>query len=148
MKFRAILFSLALISLTTVSFSQIRKIPAEVTDAFKDKYPNASSVEWKDKLTVFVASFEDGGAKYEARFNKKGDWQSTEKEIEQDAVPSDVSDGLQKSKYTEWEVKSVYEISLPDNVTKYRFLVAKSDVQKKNLLFNSSGQLEKDNLTL
>ena|ERR1700733_5447694 len=148
MKFRVVVLSMMLACFATASFSQIRKIPAEVTDAFKDKYPNAKAVEWKDKLTVFLASFEDNDSKYEARFNSKGEWQSTQKEIQQDAIPSEVSDGLQKSKYTDWQIKSVYEIYLPDNVKKFRILIAKSDVQKKNLLFNSSGQLERDNLTL
>jgi hypothetical protein len=30
--------------------AQFRKIPAEVTDAFKAKYEKASGVSWKDKL--------------------------------------------------------------------------------------------------
>ena len=36
--------------------AQIRKIPAEVTDSFTDKYPEAKAVEWKDKLTGFSAA--------------------------------------------------------------------------------------------
>ncbi len=130
------------------SFAQLRKIPAAVTDAFKEKYPHASEVEWKDKLTAFVAGFTDDGVKYEARFSKKGNWQQTENETTETSIPAAVKDGLEKSKYADWETTAFYMISLPDEQTNYRILVKKSDIQKKNLLFNNEGKLLKDNITL
>ncbi|MBS1918512.1 MAG: PepSY-like domain-containing protein [Bacteroidetes bacterium] len=130
------------------SFAQIRKIPAEVTEALKSKYPGASNVTWKDKLTVFSALFEMNNEKYEARFNSKGEWQSTEKEISENDLPANVKDGLDKSKYADWELKSVYTIDLPEDKIQYRVQVAKSGIQKKNLLFSNDGRLLKDNLTL
>ena len=139
---------LSAVSFTQIVNAQIRKIPAEVTNAFSEKYDNAKNVEWKDNLTAFVASFERKGDKYEAKFNKKGEWQSTEKELEISDLPRKVNDGFEKSKYSEWEVKSVYEIELPGDVTQYRVHVAKSDIQQKNLLFNDKGKLLKDNHTL
>jgi hypothetical protein len=36
----------------------------------------------------------------------------------------------------------------PGNITQYGIQVSKSDLQKKNLLFSSDGQLLKDNSTL
>ena len=128
--------------------AQIRKIPAEVTNAFAEKYGDAKNVEWKDNLSVFVAGFEQDGERYEAKFNKKGKWQSTEKPIAINDLPGVVNDGFEKSKYAEWEVRSVYEIELPADVKQYRLRVAKSDIQQKNLLFNEEGKLLKDNLTL
>lgn len=142
------LLSVAPMFLSNTSFAQLRKIPAEVTEALKAKYPEASNVTWKDKLSVFAASFEISGEKMEARFNSKGEWQNTEKEITENDLPSEVKDGLNKSKYVEWEIKSVTHIDLPDDQVQFRIQVAKSDVQKKNLLFNSEGQLLKDNITL
>jgi murein L,D-transpeptidase YafK len=142
------LLSVAMIFLASNSFAQIRKIPAEVTEALKQKYPDASNVTWKDKLTVFSANFEMNNEKQEARFTDKGEWKSTEKEITEDGLPGEVKDGLSKSKYADWEIKSVIYIDLPDNKIQYRIQVAKSNVQKKNLLFTSEGQLLKDNVTL
>lgn len=130
------------------SFAQLRKIPAAVTDAFKEKYPHASKVEWKDKVSVFTATFEENDVQYQARFNSKGEWVSTEKELEEAELPSTVKDGLDKSKYAEWPVEKTYKIELPDDVIQYRVSVAKSDIQKKNLLFNSEGRLLKDKITL
>ncbi|MGN6435250.1 MAG: PepSY-like domain-containing protein [Agriterribacter sp.] len=128
--------------------AQIRKIPAEVTNAFSEKYADAKNVEWSDKLKNFVAAFELDGNKYEARFNKKGEWLSTENEIEAGELPDEVKDGLAKSKYADWETKSVYKIDLPDDKVQYRVHVVKTSVQQKNLLFSDAGKLLKDNLTL
>ncbi len=59
------------------------------------------------------------------------------------------SDGLSKSKYAvDWKVGTVFERSLPGNVTQYRLEIAKSDLQKRDLLFSSVGQLLKDGSTL
>jgi putative PepSY-like beta-lactamase-inhibitor len=140
---------LTLISFAVLpSFAQIRKIPAEVTEALKQKYPDAENVSWKDKLSVFAASFEMNNEKYEARFTDKGEWKSTEKEITENDLPGDVKDGFEKSKYADWESKYVYSIELPDNEMQYRIQVAKNNLQKKNLLFNNEGKLLKDNITL
>jgi len=144
---KLIFVSLLFISIIP-SFAQIRKIPAEVTQALKDKYPNADNVSWKDRITVFAAVFEMNNEKYEARFTDKGVWRSTEKEISESEIPEEVKDGFDKSKYADWEIKNAYLIELPDGATQYRILVAKSDIQKKNLLFNSDGKLLKDNITL
>jgi hypothetical protein len=130
------------------TFAQIRKIPAEVTEALKVKYPDAEKVSWKDKLSVFAASFEMNNEKYEARFTDKGEWKSTEKEISENDLPDQVKDGLEKSKYADWEMKYAYFIELPDEETQYRIQVAKNEIQKKNLLFSNEGQLLKDNITL
>ncbi len=146
--FSVSLLSVAMILLACSSFAQIRKIPAEVTEALKSKYPDASNVTWKDKITVFAASFEMNNEKLEARFSSKGEWQSTEREITENDLPEDVKDGLNKSKYADWELTSIYNIDLPDDKVQYRIQVAKGDIQKKNLLFSSEGRLLKDNITL
>lgn len=143
-----IVLSALLFFSTTSSFAQVRKIPATVTEAFKDKYPQASNVEWRDKLSAFVVVFEENNTKYEARFNSKGEWQNTEEEIEESALPENVKEGLQKSKYAEWTIDAVHKIELPRDVVQYRVQAVKTDLQKKNLLFNQSGRLLKDKITL
>ncbi|MFT3701427.1 MAG: PepSY-like domain-containing protein [Agriterribacter sp.] len=148
---KKVFFIAVLIASTSFLFkaqAQLRKIPAEVTNAFSEKYADAKNVEWKDKLSYFAAAFEWKGDKYEAHFNKKGEWQSTEKELQVSDLPSTVKDGFDKSKYADWETKSVYRIDLPEDQVNYRIHVAKSTVQKKILLFNAEGKLLKDNLTL
>lgn len=128
--------------------AQIRKIPSVVTDAFKYKYRNAESVEWKDKLSHFLVNFHLEGKKYEATFRNDGTWTGSQKEIERDELPQDVTDGWDKSKYADWEVDSYYELIYPDDRREYRMVVRKSDLNKRDLTFSGKGRLLKDKLTL
>lgn len=136
------------LSLTNNVLAQVRKIPASVTDAFKAKYPNASKVEWKDKLTAFYADFDNGSGHYGARFTNKGAWEYTEQALHEADLPAAVKDGHSKSKFADWSIESVTKIELPGDKVQYRVQVKKSDLQKKNLLFSSEGRLLKDNITL
>jgi hypothetical protein len=127
--------------------AQLRKIPAEVTDAFKDKFPDAANVEWKDKLTGFEANFKIADGSYEARFNNKGEWQETEKIMEPASIPAAVKDGYDKSKYTAWELKELSYLEKKDT-TYYRVLVRKNEFEKKYLFFDDKGKLLKEQITL
>jgi hypothetical protein len=130
--------------------AQFRSIPAVVTDSFKAKYPTAGNVSWADKVSNFQASFTLDKDKYVAKYSSKGEWLGAIKKISRDDLPAAVKDGLSKSKYagSEWEIKTVAIYYQPGNITQYAIQVAKSDLQKKNLLFSSDGQLLKDNATL
>jgi hypothetical protein len=132
----------------SASFAQVRKIPSEVTEAFKQKYPDATNVEWRDKLSNFSAIFESDNQQYQARFNSKGEWQLTEYEIEESDLPEEVKDGFDKSKYADWEIGTIYKIELSDGTFQYRIETIKNDVRKKNLYFNSEGRLVKDRITI
>lgn len=148
---KSIITSLILVlslALTNNVLAQVRSVPATVTEAFKNKYPNASNVEWKDKLSGFNAIFDNNGSHLEARFNNKAVWQYTEEKVGEAGLPEAVKDGYAKSKWAEWKIENVTKIELPGNKVQYRVLVVKSDLQKKNLLFNSEGRLLKDNITL
>lgn len=149
---KIIYYSLALCLIFTIyntADAQVRKVPAEVTEAFKTKYPSASNVEWRDRLSGFTAAFDADKIHYEARFNNKGVWLNTENKIPDSELPAVVKDGFQKSKYaSEWTIKDAYKIEIPDSKFQYRVHIKKSDLQQKNLLFNSDGRLIKDNITL
>lgn len=128
--------------------AQIRKIPAVVTEAFKQKYPSAGNVEWKDKITSFRADFTMNSENYEAKFNNKGEWQQTEKAIDKNKLPAAVNDGFAKSKYSDWDVTSVAHIEFKDGHVEYRVLVKKNDIEKKYLFFNKEGKLLRDTITI
>lgn len=132
----------------THSFAQIRKIPLEVTEAFRQKYPDATNVEWRDKLNNFSAVFEFDKEEYEAKFNSKGEWQLTENEIEESGLPEVVKDSYDKSKYADWEIGTMHKIELSDGTFQYRIESIKNDIRKKNLYFNSEGRLLKDRITI
>lgn len=139
---------ISFVSFIHYAHAQVRKIPAAVTNAFSEKYSEAKNVEWRDRLSFFSVAFEMDDEQYEARFNKKGEWLSTEREMEANDLPDVVNDGFEKSKYADWEQRGVYRIELPGDKLQYRIRVAKSDIQQKNLLFSEKGKLLKDNLAL
>jgi len=134
--------------LAAAATAQFRSIPGTVTDSFKAKYPNATSVKWADKLTVFQATFTLDGETYQARYNSKGEWQQSQKNISEDKLPGVVKDGLAKSKYADWKIEKVLTRYLPGSKTQYGLSVSNGSITKKNLLFSSEGQLLKDNTTL
>ena len=144
-RFSTVIFLLAVFNTT---HAQIRKVPAEVTEAFKSKYPDTKNVEWRDKLTLFAVNFEMENEKYEAKFNNKGEWQQTEKEINESALPADVKDGYDKSRFTAWEIKSVAWIENKDSNIQYRLLVKKNDLEKKYLFFDKDGKLLRNAITM
>ncbi len=127
--------------------AQIRKIPAEVTDNFTAKFPGASAVEWKDRLTGFSANFKDGDTTYIASFDNKGEWQATEHDINRASLPEAVQDGFEKSRFADWDIINIVYIDTPDGVN-YRIEVGKGDIKKKKPLFQYKGRLLKDKLTL
>jgi hypothetical protein len=141
----ALCFALAL----NTADAQVRKLPAEVTEAFRSKYPTATNVEWRDRLSGFTAVFDQDNVHYEAKFTNKGFWQSTENKIAESDLPPAVKDGFEKSKYAEeWTIKKAYKIALREDKTQYRLEIEKNDIQKKYLFFDPNGRLLRDNITL
>lgn len=138
---------LGLIAAVT-SFAQLRNVPAAVTEAFKTKYPAASEVSWKDNLTNFEADFSDNGVPASAKFNSKGSWLETSRQLNYDQLSAAVKDGFHKSRFAEWEVKEVQEISEKGKETRFRLLVRKSGLEKKYLFFDEKGQLKREAITL
>ena len=132
-----------------IAIAQLRKVPSEVTNAFAAKYPDAKDVEWKDKMSNFSAQFiSNDSRKCEASFNKKGEWQSTEKDLDSTQLPAEVKDGFAKSRYSDRKLTEVVQIEKKDAAVQYRLLVKKNDVEKKYLYFNKEGKLVKEAVTI
>ena len=134
------LFFLVL-SATFITVSAFARIPAKVTDAFHARYAGATNVEWKHGLSKYKASFMLDDYRYEAKFDKNGRWEQSEKMVRRDMLPMSVRNGLHKSKYRQWEVKSSYVEYLPNERPHYHIAAAKGDFKKKHLVFNERGQL-------
>lgn len=146
---KRLLFLLMTILMILPAISQIRKIPSEVTNAFTTKYPDAKNVQWKDNLSNFSARYTSkDSTKCEASFNGKGEWLSTEEELDKAKLPAEVKEGLAKSKYADREVTEALKIEKKDAELRYRLLSKKSGVEKKYLYFDKTGKLVKEAMTL
>ena len=146
MKKMFVLFLLTATLFTSTTLqAQIRKVPAEVTDAFKTKFPDAASVEWKDNLSSFQASFKLKDDEWTADFSSDGTWKESTKKITFESLPAEVKEGFNKSKFSDWSPGSVTYIEKSDNSILYRIYAEKSSlVQKRFLYFNKQGHLEKE----
>ncbi|MEP6712616.1 MAG: PepSY-like domain-containing protein [Ferruginibacter sp.] len=147
-KIFAVLIACFILLAGSYSYGQIRKIPAAVTDSLGAMYPSAKSIEWGDRITVFEATFEMNDHKYQASFNADGNWKRTEIFLNEDELPAAVKDGLEKSKFSDWEIKSYVEVNESDGSHQYRLFAKKNEVQKKYLYFNTDGRLTRDAITL
>jgi hypothetical protein len=130
--------------IATGASAQFRKIPAAVTDSFKVRYPSAQGVSWGDKITSFQATFKLDTSEYTAKYSIKGEWQGSEKKIGFDALPAAVKDGLNKSKYADWNKGTNIMRYLPGNQIQYNLSVNKGDFQRRTLVFNPDGRMLKD----
>jgi hypothetical protein len=117
------------------------KIPARVTSAFQSRYASAANVEWKHIMGDYKASFNMGGYRLQARFDRKGRWHGSEKMIGEDKLPATVKNSLVKSRYGQWEIKSSYEKYLPNEMPSYHIIAAKGELKRKSLVFDHRGQL-------
>jgi hypothetical protein len=127
--------------------AQLRKVPAEVTNNFTSKFPDATNVEWQDQLVDFKVTFDEKDKNYMVKFTNDGEWKSTERIIKLDYLPKMVIKGFSKGEYAKWEVKEVTILETPENKNRYKITVAKNNINKRDLLFNADGQLEKENFT-
>ena len=134
---------LLVFSLSAVN-AQFRKVPAEVTDAFKAKYTNADHVSWKDKFSSFQADFKVGENAMKSLFNSKGEWLKTETKFGFENLPADVKDGFKKSKYADMVVSDIMQVEEKEKGPEYRMVVKKGDFNKKTLVFAKTGQLISD----
>jgi hypothetical protein len=137
---------LLLLSVCTGFFlakAQIRDVPAAVTEAFKQKFPSATDVSWKDHLANFEASFKMESHDYKANFNGDGQWKRTEKMISFEELPGSVKTSFNDSKYSGWKKGSVAEVDDHDDGFRYRVFVQKNAVQKKFIYFDRDGKLVK-----
>ena len=77
-----VLFISGLFFMTTSAHAQFRRIPGNVTDSFKLRYPSAHDVTWEDKITAFQASFVPWTLQtvMTARYSSKGEWQGSREE--------------------------------------------------------------------
>lgn len=142
------ILTVVVLLMSVSAFAQIRKIPAEVTEAFKTRYPHAEKVEWGDRLSDFEASFVLNNVNMRARFNSKGEWLISETVMKFEDLPAEVNDGYQKSKYTDWEIKEITRIDKHAEAIQYRIFIRKSGIQKKYLYLDKDGKLLREALTL
>ncbi len=149
MKKKIIIAALTLVmSGIDVVSAQTNQIPAEVNRNFTAKFPQANNIEWNDEPGNYKVTFNENGKNYRVEFAGNGDWKLTERIIKKDYLPTSVSKNFFKSEYSKWEIKEVTVVETPENKIQFKISVTKNSASKKDLLYNTEGQLLTANSTL
>ena len=143
-----LLLSFGLIGMSTHGICQAKSIPPTVSNIFATMFPDAKSVDWKDKLNDYQVFFLRNNSKWEAKFSLDGKWISTERQIKNDSIPEKIKENLRLSKYADWSIQSAYVLEFPNQESQYHIVITKDDFPNKILFFNNKGQMVNSNLPL
>ena len=131
------------------SFAQFRSIPSAVTNSFKEKYPAAADVKWDDKVTSFQGKFLLDSASYEARFDRHGVWQETERAITYEQLPEAVKQSFEASKYfKKFGVRATAEIEKSNGGKEFRIFIRNNWMMRKFVYYDADGKFLHDALKI
>ena len=115
-------------------------VPEAVTQALKQKYPNATDVDWKQKSSYFVADCWLDGKDSDIWFDANGNWWMTESEIYWNDVPGAVQTAFNNSEYANWVQDDYYFLLYPLQPMQY-VIEVKQGNQKYQLFYSEDGGL-------
>ena len=143
---KLLLFSLISICLATAS-AQVINVPSKAQKHFLEKYVGASEIDWTNSVVSYVAKFKMGNDFCKAHYKIDGTWDYTEKFISKDSIPAPAKESFSKSKYREWEVKTVAICEYPKKAKLVR-IEAHKGISTTYVYFDKDGNLVKTSATL
>ncbi len=120
------------------------KVPQEVSNAFKARYPDASRVSWEKEHSYYVADFwrSDMSAEAEAWYDGAAKWYLTVTEIGYNSLPQPVKTAYTAGEYAAWRVDDTDMVERDGFETVYVLEVEKGN-QEYDLYYTSDGTLVK-----
>lgn len=123
----------------------VTNLPEVIENAFNDKFPDATWVEWERKAGYYVAEFRQDGMDVEAWYDNQGSWRMTESDFGRNLtlLPQAVQTTFQSSGYSQWTVDDIDKYECPDK-TFYLLEVKKAGQRDRKLFYSQDGLLLKD----
>lgn len=123
----------------------VTNLPEVIENAFNDKFPDATWVEWERKAGYYVAEFRQDGMDVEAWYDNQGSWRMTESDFGRNLtlLPEAVQTTFQSSGYSQWTVDDIDKYECPDK-TFYLIEVKKAGQRDRKLFYSQDGLLLKD----
>ena len=140
-----IILSLALMIMTGVASAQVVKVPENAKRYFAEKYPDAKDPKWNNNVSSYTAEFTQHGMRMKAAYNIDGTWNYTETFIPDSDVPKSARESFAKSKYRDWQVKSIVLVEANKTPRSYRFEATKG-IQKMYVFYDKDGVTLKENI--
>jgi uncharacterized membrane protein YkoI len=126
-------------ALSVTSFAQI-KVPANVQNAFKTKFPGATGVKWgKESAKEYEAEFKLNNTAVSANFGTDGSWKETETTISAAELPAAVTRAV-NAKYPGAVMYLTEKIEKPEGKVLYEVNI-KVKGKKKELEMNPDGSV-------
>jgi hypothetical protein len=138
---RSSVLFIILLAISAKGFSQVTSIPEQAKENFFKQYPDAKNVQWENDVVNVNVRFEQDSNKMNAEYSNKGIWKRTFKDWSYEKLITDVKEGFTKSRYAGMQVLDVKMLYLPGYVIQYRIKVAKNEVERKFIFFNTEGRL-------
>ena len=115
-------------------------VPSELQEAFWEKYPSATHVEWETKSGYYVADFYDNNYDASAWFSPDGIWHMTKTDIRYTALPEAVKSAFEQGEYSGWTVDDVDKLERKGIETVYVIEVElRSQGQEMDLYYSAEG---------
>jgi len=133
------MLALGVLTATSCSDDDDNYKPEDIyLQAFQQKYPDASRIEWEDKHGYKVADFRYQEKEAEAWFDKSAEWLMTETDLRQKDLPAAVMAAFGGSEYASWRIDDVDKIERMGIETAYVIEVEK-DKLEYDLYFGEDG---------
>lgn len=138
------LFALIGLTLNFMSCDKDGNAPQKVKDAFAQKFPSATNVEWeKESDTEWEAEFKLNGKEHSSNFMQDGTWVETEYEVTESEIPQVVMDALN----TNFEGDEIEEMERSETAdgTVYEFAIEKGESEMEVVIDANGKILKKEN---
>lgn len=145
MKAKQLFFGLALMagSLVGCNDDDNTYTPSQqVLNTFENMYPNATKIDWEQKLDYSVADFRENGREVEVWIDATGTWVMTETDLLYEDLPAAVKSGFEASEYASWKRDDVDKLERLNMDVVYVIEVEQSG-KDLDLYFDEEGTLLK-----
>jgi hypothetical protein len=123
------------------------KLPKEVLDAVKAKFPKAELVsagkEKDNDKIVYEVTLKDGGKNHDVTLTPEGKIVLIEKTIDAKDLPKPVAEALE-AKYPKATIKLAEELIKDDKITAYEMVIVTADKKTLEVEFDPKGKFVKE----
>ncbi len=137
---KSFLFFLSANCILVTLNAQQAKLPPQVVNSFRTRYPHAENILLRNKQSCYRAEFALNGNKMIADFTSTGELISTERTMRFEELPAEVKAQFKKSKYAGWQKEIINESQIYGEPLQYSIVVKKGSNIKKTLIFDVNGR--------
>lgn len=127
------------------------RIKIEILNAFQQKFPNATDVEWDKEGRYYVAEFKsvpETGANrqpcdMEAWFDSRANWKMTVSDVVYSILPAVVKDAFTSGNFGTWNVENAHIVERDGKENLY-LLEVEHGRSERDLIYNQKGVLVKE----